>query len=267
MRELLAARNRAVIDTLAAREVLLGFDLDGTLAPIVDSPAKARLRPRTRALLAQAAARYPCAVITGRLRASAEELLEGTGVRWIVGNHGLEWPEDAGGGRSALERVEGWKRGLAPLRELRGVQLEDKRFTLSVHLRNAAEPRLARRRVRALAAKLPGCRVEPGIEVLNLIPSQAPDKGHAVRRLLELSGCTHAVYLGDDITDEAVFRMSSRRVLSVLVGTRTNTRASWRVRTQPEVDTLLELLVRARSARPGGRGAALEALGRQSKSR
>lgn len=246
MRDLLAPGNSPVVAAFAERDVLLGFDLDGTLAPIADRPGGVRVRARTRELLRRVAARYPTAVITGRRRESAVSLLEGTGIRWVVGNHGLEWPAEEAEPR-LLARVRSWKRRLKPLRALRGVEVEDKGRTLSVHLRHAAEPAAARAQARALASRLPGCRVEPGIEVLNLIPTGAPDKGHAVRRLMRLSGCRYAIYLGDDVTDEAVFRMSAGRVLSVLVGGRTDTRARFRLRSQREVDDLLRLLVRARS--------------------
>jgi trehalose-6-phosphatase len=43
--------------------VALVFDFDGTLAPIVDNPAEARMAPQTRKLLLEAAQRISCASI------------------------------------------------------------------------------------------------------------------------------------------------------------------------------------------------------------
>ena len=48
MKSLLAPRSRPVLRALARGRVLLAFDFDGTLAPIVADPVRARLRPRTR---------------------------------------------------------------------------------------------------------------------------------------------------------------------------------------------------------------------------
>ena len=52
--------------------VLLSFDYDGTLAPLVSAPARATMRVSTRHLLRRASRLYPCVVIrVGRKRTSA----------------------------------------------------------------------------------------------------------------------------------------------------------------------------------------------------
>jgi trehalose 6-phosphate phosphatase len=53
--------------------------------------------------------------------------------------------------------------------------------------------------------------------VLNLLPPGAPHKGDALRALLVESGRTRALYVGDDVTDEDVFRLRLPGVLSVRV--------------------------------------------------
>jgi trehalose-phosphatase len=45
-----------------------------------------------------------------------------------------------------------------------------------------------------------------GKQVIELVPAALPDKGTAVRNLLEERGIDGVVYLGDDISDIAVFR-------------------------------------------------------------
>ena len=59
MKHILARGNRSLLAQFAWSNVLLGFDFDGTLAPIVSDPAKAQLRAKTRALLGKVCGLYP----------------------------------------------------------------------------------------------------------------------------------------------------------------------------------------------------------------
>ena len=52
MKHLLAPAQRELLAQLSWSNVLLGFDYDGTLAPLVSDPERAELRPATRKLLA-----------------------------------------------------------------------------------------------------------------------------------------------------------------------------------------------------------------------
>ena len=57
MRDILSRGNREVLQQFAWSKVLLAFDYDGTLAPIVMDPDRAAMRPTTRRRLAAVAAR------------------------------------------------------------------------------------------------------------------------------------------------------------------------------------------------------------------
>jgi trehalose 6-phosphate phosphatase len=69
MRHLLSRDGRELLAQLASTHVLLAFDFDGTLAPIVSDREGARMRASTARLFARVAAAYPVAVISGRARA------------------------------------------------------------------------------------------------------------------------------------------------------------------------------------------------------
>ena len=71
MKHILAAPQRELLAQLAWSNVLLGFDYDGTLAPIVADPARAELRADTRRLLTRLAELYPCVVVSGRAVATS----------------------------------------------------------------------------------------------------------------------------------------------------------------------------------------------------
>ncbi|MGC4116119.1 MAG: trehalose-phosphatase [Myxococcales bacterium] len=249
MKDILAPTNRGLLQRLADERVLVAFDYDGTLAPIVARPSEATMRPATRTLLRRVVGLYPCAVLTGRTRASAARLLDGVGVPFIIGNHGLEWPRASRVAVGVQRQVGAWKAALSRL-SVPGIRVEDKAFSLTVHLRRSPAPEAASRAVSALAAELPGCRAEGGIEVVNLLPQAAPGKGEALLRLLGEARCSHAIFLGDDVTDEAVFRLRDPRVLSIRVGSRRGTAARYRVGSQRDVDALLRILIEARTKPP-----------------
>src|SRR5512138_2165609 len=59
------------------RKVLLAFDYDGVLAPLVKDPAGARMRASTRALLGRVARRYPVAVVSGRAWKDVAKFVDG----------------------------------------------------------------------------------------------------------------------------------------------------------------------------------------------
>ena len=57
MKDILSRAHREVLQQYAWSNVLLAFDYDGTLAPIVRDPEKAAMRPAMRRLLVQVAQR------------------------------------------------------------------------------------------------------------------------------------------------------------------------------------------------------------------
>ena len=69
MTDILAKKNQRVLARYALSNLLVAFDYDGTLAPIVAVPERAHMRATTRRLLRRVAERYPCVVISGRARA------------------------------------------------------------------------------------------------------------------------------------------------------------------------------------------------------
>ncbi len=247
MRSVLAAGFAAELAAFARGRVLVAFDFDGTLAPIVAGRARAAMRPRTRALLAAVCERYPCAVISGRGRADVARRLAGVPVRHVVGNHGLEPARDMARFARAVAAV--WPRLAARLAHVAGVEIEAKRFSLAVHYRRAPDKRAARRAIHAAIAALPDAmRMVAGKLVVNVIPARAPHKGDALLRLRAEEGADRAIYVGDDVTDEDVFALAAReRILPVRVGRARASAATCFVRDQRQVDVLLARLVALRT--------------------
>lgn len=246
MMHLFDPENAEVLAQLAWARVLLAFDFDGTLAPIVADPQKAFMRPRTTELLTRLCELYPSAVISGRSKADVLSRLGGADVDYVVGNHGLE-------PGSRLEEFEGdMRRALEALRRaldaIPGVELEDKRYSLAVHYRASRNKELARRTIRNAVAELPvPTRTVLGKLVVNVVPEGAPNKGDALLELRDAANTDTALYIGDDITDEDVFRLDQPgRLVSIRIGESQVSTAAFYLRDQREIDRLLLQLVRLR---------------------
>ena len=223
---------------------LCAFDFDGTLSPIVEHPDRAIMRVRTQRLLGQLAALYPCVVISGRSRADLMRKLGGAKVARAIGNHGAETESAA---RSSLRLVKRWKASLeADLRLFPELRIEDKGLSLSVHYRQSPNKSAARGLILAAAQKLPRVHVFGGKQVVNLVVDKAPNKGDALDAERLRLGCDWVLYVGDDDTDEDAFALSGN-VIPIRVGRRQRSRARYYLRTQPEIDDLLELLVYLRT--------------------
>jgi trehalose 6-phosphate phosphatase len=242
-----SAEGIARLDAVLATSAMLAFDIDGTLAPIVDHPDDARLPDAVQRCLAAIAQRFDVAIITGRAVDDARRMLAFE-PRYLIGNHGAEglpgWQERS---RSFAETVLRWRDALQTLPALcaAGVSVEDKRYSMSLHFRRAADPPLALREIeRCIAALRPPPRVIPGKAVVNLLPVNAPDKGDALRALIETTRCTSMLYVGDDDTDEAVFKLRLPGVLTVRVEPATGSAATLFVRDQREMVSLIEHIAR-----------------------
>lgn len=196
---------------------VLGFDFDGTLAPIVADPAAARAHPGAAPALARLAPLVGALlIITGRPAAVAVEYggLAGIDGLVVLGQYGLErWesgvltePEPPPGVAEARAKLPGV---LAAAGAPPETFVEDKGQALAVHTRRCAEPEVALERLRSILAALAertGLTVEPGRLVLELRPP-GMDKGKALRSFVDGLGArpSAVLFAGDDLGDLAAF--------------------------------------------------------------
>lgn len=248
MVHILAKSHVRTLAEFASSNVLLAFDYDGTLAPITADPAVARMRPTTRRLLAAVARRYPCIVISGRARHDVVRRVGSIPVFHVSGNHGLEpWAQDAAYPAQIQEWVHRLQERLAAYP---GISIEDKRYSVTIHYRNAKPRRRALAAIRAAVKQLAGARSLGGEHAVSLVPRGAPTKGAALDRARRLLVCDSAIYVGDDETDEDAFRVArSQRLLAVRIGRRRGSCAPYRLTNQREIDDLLRVLLSLRPLR------------------
>lgn len=246
MKDVLSPANRNVLARFARTRVLLAFDFDGTLAPIVRDPARANMRPVTQRLLVRLARLYPCVVISGRARADVLQRVSTTGVRAVIGDHGME-PWDAP--EEPRREVRRWAGVLRQrLERRRGVTVEEKQYSVSVHYRGARRKREARAAILRAAAILRPVRMIGGKDLVSFLPQAAMHKGVALERERIRRRCRTAIYVGDDDTDEDVFAFRRPdRLLAIRVGARSSSRAPYFVRSQARIDALLRELIELRT--------------------
>ena len=245
---LLSRPHQQLLEMFAWSNVLLAFDYDGTLAPLVKAPAHAGMRASTQRLLGRASKLYPCVVITGRAQADALSRLRNVEVCRVVGNHGAE---PSPNGAAMRRRVRRWLPVLkSRLSRRQGVVIEDKGFSVAVHYRQARKRNSTRRAVLSAARSFKDVRLVGGKLVVNFLVPDAPHKGLALERERSHFACDTVIYVGDDETDEDVFQLDRPgQLLSVRVGRKRTSAASYYIRNQMEIDRLLESLVTLRGGR------------------
>lgn len=241
MRHALSAAGRQVMAEFLRSDPLLAFNFDGTLAPLVAEPEAAELPGSTGTVLAQLASQRPCIVISGRKRADVMHRLRGIAIMEVVGNHGSEpWLEPA----PLNAAVARWLPFLdQQLGGIPGVLIEDKGCSLSIHYRRAPSRHTVLGIALDAARQLGIERIVHGKYVLSLLPADALLKGAGLCRAMSALKKACALYVGDDETDEDVFKMpASAGVLGIRVDYRMNSHAPLYLYGQPEVDALLAFI-------------------------
>jgi trehalose 6-phosphate phosphatase len=245
-RYLLDPEGRDALRRLMARRPLLGFDFDGTLAPIVMHPDEARIPPSTAALLETLTTRVPVAVVSGRQVLDVRHRL-GFKPTHIVGNHGAEDEFDGPDPRvvTTLAAFRQIARRLEPMLNEAGATIEDKGASLAIHYRLAPNPVIAREAIAVLLQELPpGVEAEPGKRVVNILVTGAPHKGDALLRLASRYGTDAGFFVGDDTNDEPAFEQVGHDWVTVRVGPRLDhSHARYFLHEQAEIDDVLRLML------------------------
>lgn len=188
-----------------ATSVLL-FDFDGTLAPIVDDPAAAAPSLGVHDALAQLSDHYlRVGVVSGRPVAFLADHLPAS--VHLSGLYGLESAHL--GLTSVRDGVDHWRQAITEAADtmealgLRGVVVERKGLSITVHYRNAPAAATAVEDEAAALAEAAGLHARAAKMSVELHPPVPADKGAAVRELAD--GATAVLYVGDDLGDLPAF--------------------------------------------------------------
>jgi len=252
---------RDALGALASAErLLVALDFDGTLAPVVDEPAKARALPEARAAV-ERMSRLPAtrvALVSGRTLASLEEVSGMGDEVLLVGSHGIELRLDEPDDAVALDEEE--RAAMRTLSDVLGqvagtldsVWLEPKPAGFALHTRLASERHSRVAHLVALSeaqAEIDDLKVRLGKDVIEF-SVRSTTKGEAVEHLRRYTHADAVFYAGDDVTDEDAFIALRADDLGLKSGPGT-TAADFRVDGPEDVAHVLTLLADLRESRLG----------------
>jgi len=251
-----------------AKHILLLTDYDGTLTPIVARPELANLTASMRLLLQELRRVHnvTLGVISGR---ALDDIKNKVGVKGIVyaGNHGLEIE---GPGISFINPLADEIKPLIKiisyilhktLGTMRGVFVEDKGLTLSIHYRLVEDNQTEN--VKGTLDQVVGgaqasgkIKITNGKKVFEVRPGVEWDKGKAIRLLMKKYGKGGRysglvpIFLGDDLTDEDGFEVIEKygNGFSIFVGEpNTGTSARYCLKSPAEVEIFFSRLLESMS--------------------
>ncbi len=238
---------------LSNKKKLLMLDFDGTLVSIAPTPDEVSFCDSTKRLLRQLVKKpgFRVSIISGRSLKNLRTYFDLKNVVY-VGNHGLEMeglalPLEAKKARRL--RFTMWllvEKLNADFYYLPGILIEDKGLTISLHFRN-----LPKEHTPAFGqmveffkkhyAKHP-LAWRKGKKVWEVFPKIRWHKGFAAVHLLKKYPGSLPIVIGDDRTDEDMFKAMGRFGLTIRVGRSRKSHAQYYLDSQKEVDKFLEEL-------------------------
>jgi len=216
----------AILERLAAAHrrgdrLVLVFDYDGTLTPLVAHPRLARLDPASREVLARLAAtpRVAVGVVSGR---GLDDLIGMVGLAGMSygGSTGLELElageclvsAEALDSRALLDTLSVAAESLLPAYP--GAWVETKPFGFSVHYRQLNPKRVEPLRAEVADLLRPhtaSLHILDGPMVIEVVPAIERDKGTALRTIVARSGAEPAtvLYAGDSTNDTPALALAA----------------------------------------------------------
>jgi trehalose 6-phosphate phosphatase len=204
----------------AGRQLLLLFDYDGTLAPLVTHPALAHCLPSMRHLLAQFAElpRLRVGIVSGRgiddLKAMVRVpslIYAGTSGLELESNGSLLVHPRAGRYRPFLDHAAIALQTLAA--RFAGAWVENKPLGLTVHYRNVnrGESPLLRQCVTSVLVRYEGLLIAAdSFLAVEILPAVGWAKGETLRHILDSHGdSTLLLYAGNDANDTEALQIAA----------------------------------------------------------
>jgi trehalose 6-phosphate synthase/phosphatase len=228
---------------------LIFLDYDGTLVPFAATPQSAKPDAELKNLLNSLAKdpRNEVVIISGRNKGDLAGFFESPALG-LVAEHGA-WVRDIQGKwKTTGDFNTDWKEIVKPILErykqrTPGALVEEKNYSLVWHYRRV-NPELAAVRVAELKETLYFLTANLKVEVAegNMIvevKNAGINKGRAAKNWIDKKHWDFMLAVGDDLTDEDLFRELPDFAYSIKVGLAPS-RAKFRFKTQSEVRSLLK---------------------------
>jgi trehalose 6-phosphate synthase/phosphatase len=223
-----ALKEELVKEFRGSHSRLLLLDYDGTLVPFAKHPMLARPSPELLKVLGALSAdeRTRVILISGRSKPELETWFEGLKVG-LVAEHGV-WIRELGESWKMLKPLKSdWKSKVLPLLERYSVRLpgsfvEEKEFSLAWHYR-MSDPEMASSLAEDLIDGLVSFTANIDLQVVRgnkvvEVRNAGVDKGNAGLYLLKKCDFDFVLAIGDDWTDEDLFKALPEVAHSIRVG-------------------------------------------------
>lgn len=250
-----------LLDEIAKRRhLLLVIDFDGTLSEIVPTLGQSNLSPARLDILNKlSTGPMRVAILSGRAAGDLKRRIKMDKIIYC-GNYGMEMQ---GPGIKYLQpRMAAFREMLkvfedkhaSLFRQIPGVLVEGKGLGVALHYRNVAKEHLPSFRTRWARFRrgggLSGFNWFKGNCAWEVIPDVPWDKGKATEHLWRALGKPFALAIGNDQTDEPMFKAVKGKGMAIRVGYKTHSHASYWLNGESDVYRFLEVLVKLLEKQP-----------------
>jgi len=246
------AKQALVSQLQKARKRLFLLDYDGTLVPFAKTPQEAKPDAALLKLLGElnSNARNEVVLISGRDKNTLDRWF-GSLKTGMVAEHGV-WMKAKGGDWSMMAGLsDKWKdeaRAILKLAvdRIEGSLIEEKDYSIAWHYRRA-DPRISERHIREIANDLFNLTANSNLKVLEgnkviEVKSANLNKGITAQQWLSRQDWDFVLAIGDDVTDEDLFRVMPANAWSIKVRPGVSA-AKFSLDSPDEVRALLKKLV------------------------
>jgi len=248
------AIDKHVKDYMSAKKRLIMLDYDGVLTPFSDYPKAAKPSRETLDLLKKLAGdpRNDVVIVSGRDKKTLDEWF-GYLCIGLVAEHGVWIKEEKKDWVITRPLNTGWKTKVHSILEgyvdrVPGSFIEEKEYSLAWHYRKA-DPELASVKAKELTDNLTSLTASIDLQVLQgskviEVRNLGVNKGSAATRFYSKEAYDYVMAVGDDRTDEDMFKALPKTACTIKVGMQPS-HARYNLRNYKEIQKLLEAIATA----------------------
>ncbi len=165
---------------LETKNILFLFDFDGTLSPIIPNRNEAKMDENTFSLFQKLSSISKTGILTGRRISDVKNRIP-KNTLYLIGEHGIESDFkyiDNGILNLIQNQISNlYSQLINSIKPLTGIEIERKKYSLTIHYRNIREPILSLNDLFNNPKNLENFEVKNGDKIFNIFSKNSPNKG------------------------------------------------------------------------------------------